>query len=229
MREYKIGEEFVWSGISLKCIEDKENKRCRNCEFAKITGMECNDINSPECASSLRTDGKDVVFVKNESDTERKHSNCDNFKTHTVKKVMLFNEDELQLDGDEYDQVFESSVVDGVRMFPCITDNQGNKIFLDLSNIIAFIDQLQANRIPCITEVARKVSEEEPIEWISTENSSRPNDKEHVALWLKNNAWTLGVFIPGSDHAYITSTGFVYRKHITHWARIKPPVDRTDT
>lgn len=53
-----------------------------------------------------------------------------------VRSVKLLNEDELKLDSDEYDQAFESSIVDGVRLFPYVEDGQGNKIFLDLSGYL---------------------------------------------------------------------------------------------
>lgn len=66
----------------------------------------------------------------------KKAEGGENAPTDIIRSVELFNEDELTLDSDEYDQVFESSIVDGVRLFPYVDDVQGNKIFLDLSGYL---------------------------------------------------------------------------------------------
>lgn len=66
--EFKIGEEFQLGLSQLKCIVQREDKGmdCDGCYFEDYDN--CTEINndiSGLCTSTQRSDGKDVIFIKN--------------------------------------------------------------------------------------------------------------------------------------------------------------------
>ncbi len=58
MKEYKIGEEFEFEGVKLRC--DKSTNICSGCVF--WSKMDCDT--APDCMSQTRNDDTSVIFVE---------------------------------------------------------------------------------------------------------------------------------------------------------------------
>ena len=63
--ERQIGEQFDFLGVKLEVVEGEENS-CDGCYIGgtQICGYECIINYLGFCASSERSDGKDIIFKK---------------------------------------------------------------------------------------------------------------------------------------------------------------------
>ena len=66
-KEFKIGEEFQFGLIKLKCI--KSNGSCLGCFFNKPFHTECAVETVGHCFNVHRTDRKNVIFIDAKDET----------------------------------------------------------------------------------------------------------------------------------------------------------------
>lgn len=59
-KEFKVGEEFQFGIIKLKCI--KSNGSCLGCFFNKLAHTECTIKTIGHCSIVYRSDGENVIF-----------------------------------------------------------------------------------------------------------------------------------------------------------------------